>query len=225
MEEQVEQIAAEQAAEQPQAQAQPAGASFFADDNEAKAAFEALAVQKRLDAISASQPKQTQAEPEFKRPDDWEDLHPDEKVDWLERKQAFDAQQWQRKLDQGVQQVTQSFGQQMAPVMNRALESEVSGNLPSEAKQYLKGIIEEQSKQFGVIQPTAENIRILTGLALEKANSARIAQQRQVGEPSESFAGLPEIYHSKLPELEATLKAAGLVWTREEKIDFLKNGA
>ncbi len=225
MEDQIEQTA-EQAAEQPQvAQAQPAGASFFTDDAEALAARDALAVQRRLDQITASQPKAPAAEPEFKKPDDWEDLHPDEKVDWLERKQAFDAQQFQRKLEQGVQQVTQSFGQQMAPVMNRTLENEVGAALPADAKPYLKGIIEEQSKQFGVIQPTAENIRVLTGLALEKANSARLAQQRQVGEPAESFAGVPEIYHRDLARLEATLKEEGVTWTQAEKIDFLKNGA
>jgi len=222
MEEQIEQTA-EQAAEQTtQAQAQPAGASFFADDAEALAARDALAIQRRLDQISANQPKQTQgAEAEFARPDDWDDLHPDDKVDWLEKKQIHNMQQVQRMLDQGVQQVTQ----QMAPVMNRTLENEVGGNLPADAKQYLKGIIEEQSKQFGVIQPTPENIRILTGLALEKANSARLAQQRQAGEPAESFAGVPEIYHRDLAKLEATLKEEGLKWTQAEKIDFLKNGA
>lgn len=225
MEEQIEQTA-EQAAEQPQTTppVQTPG-SFFADESEAKAAWEALAVQKRLDQISASQPKAPVAEPEFKKPDDWEDLHPDEKVDWLERKQAHDAQVWQRKLEQGVQQVTQSFGQQMAPVMNRTLENEVGAALPADAKPFLKGIIEEQSRQFGVIQPTAENIRVLTGLALEKANSARLAQQRQVGEPAESFAGVPEIYHRDLAKLEAELKEQGIKWTQAEKIDFLKNGA
>lgn len=203
------------------------GASFFSSEDEAREALRALEWRKELERVKSQAPAQKPQEqrPVFERPADWDELHPDEKIAHMESAFRRMEETFEQKLQRGAQELAGQFTQQIAPVMNKAVHSEAADGLPEEAKSHLNAVIQEMSAAHGTIAPTQENIRILRGLALERAYSDQARRQQIQGEPARSYEGIPRDYHAGLAKLEADLKASGAdmtLWTKERKLAYIK---